>query len=647
MSVTLVVENGIAVVTLDNPPVNALGQEQRQGLLDAVQRLDADPAVDAVVLICAGRTFVAGADVREFGQPPRAPFLPDVIARIERAAKPWLAAIHGTALGGGLELALACRWRVALDSARLGLPEVTLGIVPGAGGTVRTTRLAGVETALDLATTGKPMAALRAQAAGLLDHLVTGTAQDLRGVAIDFARAALDAPWPLLACERPVQAPDEAFWLAQRARVARAARGAQAPLRALECVRSATEDGFDTALAHERATFVELRDSAEAAALRHVFFAERAAPRPAALRDISPRPVQGAGVIGGGTMGAGIAAALADAGLSVVMVERDADALAQGLGRIDALYARMQAQGRITAAEAGVRRGRVTGALEYAALAGADLVIEAVFEDIDVKRAVFAALGRHCRRDAVLATNTSYLDPRGFLLDLPQPERALGLHFFSPAQVMKLLEIIPLPQTAPEVLATGFALAQRLGKVPVQAGICDGFIGNRILKRYRAAAEDLVRAGLAVADIDRAMRDFGMAMGPFEAQDMGGLDIAWMQRKAARGRGEVVPQALADLLVEAGRKGQKAGAGWYDYRDGVAQASAHVAALLAPHVMPAPRPGVVDPAAMLVAAMADEGRAILAEGLARSAADIDLVLIHGYGFPRWRGGPMFLTGTTG
>lgn len=647
MSVTVSIDDGIAIVMLDNPPVNALGREQRQGLLDAAERLDVNPLVHAVVLICAGRTFVAGADVREFGQPPHAPFLPDVIARIETSAKPWTAAIHGTALGGGFELALSCRFRVALESARVGLPEVTLGIVPGAGGTVRTTRLAGVETALDLVTTGKPMAAGRALAAGLLDQLIPGALADLRVAALDFARRALAAPLPPLAVDRLVHVPDAAFWQAQQQRVARAARGALAPFRALDCVRRAAEGDFQGALAHERSTFLELRESAQAAALRHVFFAERAAPRPKALRDVSPRTVNQVGVIGGGTMGAGIAAALADAGLSVVMIERDAAALEHGLARIDGLYARAHAQGRISAPEVAARRGRITGAVDYAALAGADLVIEAVFEDPQVKRAVFAALGRYCRPDAVLATNTSYLDPRSFLQDVIHPERLIGLHFFSPAQVMRLLEIIPLPQTSPEALATAFALAQRLRKMPVQAGICDGFIGNRILKRYRAAAEDLLRAGASVAQIDAAMRDFGMAMGPFEAQDMGGLDIAWMQRKVAREAGADIPLALGDILVDAGRKGQKVGAGWYDYApDGRAPLpSDAVANLLAPHVLRSDPPE--DIAETLVAAMADEGRAILHEGIAQSSSDIDLVLIHGYGFPRWRGGPMFHTGTLG
>jgi len=637
-------DGGIAVLTLDNPPVNALGQEVRAALMAAAERLDADAEVRAVVLICAGRTFIAGADVREFGQPPQPPHLPDLVARIEAAAKPWVAAIHGQALGGGLEVALGCRFRIATAQAKLGLPEVTLGIVPGAGGTVRTPRAVGLEAAVPLVTGGRPVTAARAKALGLIDAIADG---DLRSAAIAFARDALARPLPPPLRDRPVAAPPEGFWEAAERDVARTARGASAPAHVLACLRKAAEGGFDDALAFERETFLALRGTEEAAALRHVFFAERAAPRPAVLKGVTPRPVASAAVIGGGTMGAGIVAALRDAGLPAVLVERDAAALEAGLARVTGIFDAAVARGRLEAAAAAVRMAGVTGATDHAALADTDLVIEAVFEDLVVKRAVFAEASAVCRPDAILATNTSYLDPRAIAEGLPGPERFLGLHFFSPANVMKLLEIVPTSDTAPEVLAAGFALAARLGKVPVQAGICDGFIGNRILKRYRAAAEGLLRAGVPIADIDAAMRSFGMAMGPFEVQDLGGLDIAFLQREAARARGEAVPEALADILVRAGRKGQKTGGGWYDYAPGSRrpQPSPAVAELIAPHVVPAPAPD--DIAARLIAEMAEEGAAILAEGIAGSAADIDLVEIHGYGFPRHRGGPMFLAAARG
>ncbi|MGH2343210.1 3-hydroxyacyl-CoA dehydrogenase NAD-binding domain-containing protein [Segnochrobactraceae bacterium EtOH-i3] len=642
MTVTIARDGAIAVVTVDNPPVNALNRALRAALIAAADELDADPAVSAVVLMCAGRTFIAGADVSEFGRPPEPPHLPEVIARIESAAKPWVAAIHGSALGGGLEVALGCRFRVALPSASLGLPEVTLGIVPGSGGTVRTPRLIGWDAAVDLVTTGKPVKAEKARALGLVDALIDG---DLATGARAFAADALTRPLPPRVRDRtPAEAPAE-FWTTRAQAVARSARGAAAPLRALACLKTAAETDLDTALAFERATFLELRGSTQAAALRHIFFAERAAPRPAHLKDVTPRPLRSVGVVGGGTMGAGIAAALRDAGVPVLLIERDAAALERGLANLKAIFDGAVARGRLSSEAAAARLAGVTGATEFAALADADLVIEAVFEEIGVKRAVFAELGRVCRANAVLATNTSYLDPRAIAEGVPGPERFIGLHFFSPANVMKLLEIVPVPETAPDVLATGFALARLLGKIPVEAGICDGFIGNRILKRYRAAAEHLVRTGVAIAAVDAAMRGFGMAMGPFEAQDLGGLDIAFLQREGARARGEAVPEMLGDVLVRAGRKGQKTGGGWYDYTPGDRrpQPSAAVAALLTGHITPGPERTAAEIADFLVGEMAAEGEAILTEGIARTPADIDLVEVHGYGFPRWLGGPMFHT----
>lgn len=641
--VSIARDGDIAIVTVNNPPVNALGQAVRQGLWDAVATLDADDSLRAVVLTCAGRTFIAGADVREFGKPPVEPHLPDVVARIEGAAKPWCAAIHGSALGGGFEVAMGCRWRVALDTAQIGLPEVSLGIIPGASGTVRTPRLAGVPAAVDLVTSGKPVRAAKARQMGLIDAVIDG---DLTAAAVAFLRDALTRDLPPPASQRPISAPDAGFWDQAREQVAKSAKGAAAPLAALDQIRFAAEHDFDDAMARERQTFITLRDSDQAAALRRIFFAERAATRPDSIRGVTPRPITRVGVIGGGTMGAGITAALRDAGLPVVLIERDDDALARGMANLTAIFDGGLKRGKLTATTHAERLAGVTPSTDYAALADADLVIEAVFEDLAVKRAVFAELARVCRPDAVLATNTSYLDPRAIADGVTGPERVIGLHFFSPANIMKLLEIVPTPNTAPDVLATAFALAARLKKMPVQAGICDGFIGNRILKRYRNAAESLLREGVAVAEIDGAMRDFGMAMGPFQMTDLAGLDIGYLQRKAARERGEDVPPALADLLVEAGRKGQKTGGGWYDYTEGdrKPRPSAAVAELLAPHVA-APNPMPRDQiAARLVGEMAAEGQAILDEGIAASATDIDLVKIHGYGFPRWRGGPMFVAG---
>jgi 3-hydroxyacyl-CoA dehydrogenase len=644
MTVSIDRDGEVAVVKVDNPPVNALGQALRQALWDAVGTLDADPAIRAVVLICAGRTFIAGADVTEFGKPPMPPHLPDLVDRLEQTAKPWVAAIHGSALGGGLEVAMGCRFRVALESASLGLPEVTLGIVPGASGTVRTPRLAGVAAAVELVTTGRPVKAPKALSMGLIDAVVGG---DLRAEALAFARLALTLSLPQPSSTRPVTSPEPAWWDEQRKAIAKGARGEAAPLRALDCLRMAAEKPFAEAMAFERATFLDLRASDQAAALRYVFFSERAAPKPAHL-DAKPRDIRTTAVIGGGTMGAGIAAALRDAGLPVILIERDEEAVQRGLSNLRSIFDGAVKRGKLTEAQAQARMGGVIAGSDYALLADTDLVIEAVFEDLAVKRAVFTQLGQTCRADAILATNTSYLDPRRIAEGLPHPERFIGLHFFSPANVMKLLEIVPTPVTSQETLATGFALARSLNKIPVQAGICEGFIGNRILKHYRAAAEALVRQGTPIAAIDAAMRGHGFAMGPFEAQDLGGLDIAFLQREGARASGQDVPETLGDILVRAGRKGQKTGGGWYDYAPGdrTPQPSAVTATLLANHISTGPTLTAEGIAARLTGAMADEGRAILAEGIALKASDIDLVEVHGYGYPRWRGGPMFASDPT-
>ncbi|HEV7306993.1 3-hydroxyacyl-CoA dehydrogenase NAD-binding domain-containing protein [Ensifer sp.] len=641
MIVAITRENAVAVVTIDNPPVNALSQAVRQGLVDAVLELDADSAVTAVVLICAGRTFIAGADVSEFGKPPLPPHLPDVVATIEGAKKPWVAAMHGSALGGGLEVALGCAYRVAVASANLGLPEVKLGLIPGAGGTVRLPRLVGPAAAVDLATGGNPVGAKKAEALGLVDTLIAG---DLRAGAIAFASDVATKPRPQPISRRAVTAVEPGFWEDAETAVAAKARREIAPLKALASVRKASEADFSTAMAFERETFLELRGSEQAAALRHVFFAERAAPRPPELAGITPREIRSAAVIGGGTMGAGIAAALRDAGLPVVLIERDQAAVERGLANVRAIYDGSVKRGRMTEALAEERMAGITGGDDYDLLADTDLVIEAVFEDLAVKRAVFEKLSSACRPDAVLATNTSYLDPAAISEGVSHPERFLGLHFFSPAHVMKLLEIVPTGATAPEVLATGFALARLLAKIPVRAGICDGFIGNRLLKVTRAQAERLLLSGATPSAVDAAMRAFGLPMGPFEAQDLGGLDIAAFQRKAARERGEIPFAPVAERLCALGRLGQKTGGGWYDYQPGdrAPKPSETVAGILAEMVDGKPQRtwSETEIADAILLPMVNEATRILQERVAVRAADIDLVKIHGYGFPRWRGGPM-------
>ncbi len=566
MVVNITRDGDIAVVTVDNPPVNALGQALRQGLWDAVATLDAAADVRAVVLICAGRTFIAGADVTEFGKPPVPPHLPDLVDRIEGAAKPWVAAIHGSALGGGLEVAMGCRFRVALETAALGLPEVGLGIVPGASGTVRTPRLVGAAAAVELVTTGRPVKAERARAMGLVDAVVTG---DLRTAAVAFARTALEAPLPLPVSARPVTAPDAAWWEDQHAAIAARAKGELAPLRALDCLRVAAERPFAEALAHERATFLALRGSDQAAALRHIFFAERAAPRPSHVT-AAPRPLRSAAVIGGGVRGAGLASALRSAGLSVVLVADD---------------------------DAAVLRGPQTGGPSTKAMAerigDADLVIVAA-EGALAMPAVLGRLGGMCRADAVLAVPTGAGDPHRTAEPVPTPARVLGLNLFGPTAGVALLEIVPTAATAPETLATGFALARALGRILVQTGLGGGSIGHRLLRRTRAAAEDLIRQGLAPATVDAAMRAYGFALGPFEAWDGGDpVNVAAMPGQGTPGRAD-----LSDA----------------------------------------------DIAARLTAAMAEEGRALLDEGVALRSSDIDLVAVHGHGYPRWRGGPMFEAG---
>jgi len=641
MTVTITRETAIAVVTVDNPPVNALSQALRQTLVEAVAELDADVAVKAVVLICAGRTFIAGADVNEFGKPPQPPHLPDVVARIEGAKKPWVAAIHGSALGGGLEVALGCAYRVAVAAASLGLPEVKLGIIPGAGGTVRLPRLIDPAAAVELVTSGSPVVAKKAQALGLIDAMIDG---ELRAGAIAFATEIAGKPLPQPISGRAVPAVGAGFWEGAEKAVAAKAKREVAPLRALASVRKASETDFESAMAFERETFLELRGSEQATALRHVFFAERAAPRPPELAGVAPRDLRSAAVIGGGTMGAGIAAALRDAGLPVLLVERDDAAVERGLANIRAIFEGSVKRGRITPEVATERMTSVTGSDDYGLLADTDLVIEAVFEDLAVKRAVFEKLSAVCRPDAVLATNTSYLDPGLISEGVARPERFLGLHFFSPAHVMKLLEIVPTEATAPEVLATGFSLARLLGKIPVRAGICDGFIGNRVLKATRAQAERLLLSGATPSAVDTAMRAFGLSMGPFEAQDLGGLDIAAFQRKAARERGETPYAPVADRLCAIQRFGQKSGGGWYDYVPGdrAPKLSEAVAAIIAEEAAGQPQ-RTWDEASItdaIILPMVNEATRILGERVALRSADIDLVKIHGYGFPRWRGGPM-------
>ena len=649
MPVTIEPRGTLALVVIDNPPVNATAQAVRAGLAAAADRIDADPAIRGVVLICRGRTFVAGGDVAEFDAEPQPPHLPDVVARIEGATTPWLAAMHGAALGGGLELALGCRWRVAAPGTRLGLPEVTLGLIPGAGGTVRLPRVIPLDLATRTACLGAPMSAETAAAAGLLDAVLDG---GLEAGALNFLGAALDKPLPPRTLVRPAPAdPGPEFWQDQRAAATKTHRGQTAPGLALDAVRGAVERPAAEALARERQIHLHLRTTAESRALRHIFFAERAALKPPV--DAASGALDAAGVVGGGTMGAGIAVAFLNAGLPVTLLERDQTALDRGLAAIDRILGGAVARGRLSQADHDTRRARLTGTLDPAGLGVADVVVEAVFEDLEVKRAVFRQLDTACKPGAVLATNTSYLDPNAIAAATRRPDAVVGLHFFSPAHVMTLLEVVKTDAVAPRTVATAWALARRLGKTPVLAGVCDGFIGNRILTVFRREAERLLLAGASPADVDGAMRGFGMPMGPFEMQDLAGLEIGAAMRAAARARGQTVFAPISDRLMAAGRLGQKVGRGWYDYAEGdrLPRPSDAVAQIIAEEAAQA---GAVREALgtdaiqqRVLGPMAEEGRAIVADGIAASPTAVDLVQVLGFGFPRWRGGLMHWAETTG
>jgi 3-hydroxyacyl-CoA dehydrogenase len=623
--------DGIAVIRVDNPPVNAISAAVREGLLEAVRAVSADAAVRGVVLLGAGRGFLAGADLRELEQPPREPDPARVVAAIEACPRPWLAVIHGYALGGGLEVAMACRWRIATLDAKLGLPEAGLGLVPGAGGTQLLPRLVGIEQALRLAGSGRPVPGAEAEALGLVDALAAG---DLRAAALAFLRDRLAAGEPPpRTSERPV--PPHAAAAAERlmADIRRKARGAQAPVAAAGLVLDATRLPLAQGLAAERDAFRRLRDAPEARALRRLFFGAREALKVSGLAGVAPRPVHAVGVVGAGTMGSGIAIALLAAGHAVTVVEADEEALARGRTRIEAA-------GRAAPS------ARLSCTRELAALADSDLVVEAVFEDRTVKSELFRRLGGLVREGAVLATNTSYLDVAALAAASGRPRDVLGLHFFAPADVMRLIEVVRTPEVAPDVLATGLALGRRLGKVAVVAGNGEGFIGNRIWSFYRRQLEHLLEDGASPYEIDAAMTAYGFPMGPFAVFDLSGLDIALAQRRrraAARPMGERCSR-IPDLLGARGRLGRKTGAGWYRYVDGRPEPDPAVLALIEAErrvLGIAPRRfTAAEIQARARAAMVDEAARIVGEGVA-SAVAVDLVLVHGYAFPAWRGGPLF------
>jgi 3-hydroxyacyl-CoA dehydrogenase len=638
--------DGVRLIEIDNPPVNATSRAVRAALLEAIVAADADPAVKAVVIAAAGRTFVAGGDIAEFGKPPMEPHLPDVYARIEAMTKPVVVAWHGTALGGGCELGLAAHARVISADAKLGLPEVKLGLVPGAGGTQRLPRLVGAPAAAEIIASGRMVGAVEAKALGLVDEIADG---DLRAAALARARALAGAARRRTA-ERQVPAFDAAALDAAVATVLRRARGQAAPGEAVRLVRLASEAPLAEGLAEERRTFLRLMAGEQSAALRHVFFAEREVSKRPDLPSGAARTVDAVGVIGAGTMGAGIAVALLDAGCSVTVVETSEEALARGRDRIAGLFERGVKSGRIDAATAAGRLGRCRFAVDSSALAATDLVVEAVFEDMAVKQELLRRLEPSLRPETIIATNTSYLDVDAMGDVLARPERFVGLHFFSPANVMKLLEIVRAAKTDADTLATALAVGKRLGKIAVVAGVCDGFIGNRILARYREECEFMLEEGALPAEVDAAFEGYGFAMGPFAVSDLAGLDISWARRKrlAATRPADARYVPIADRLCELGRFGQKSGAGWHAYVDGRREVDPLVEEMVRRHAAATGRAqrrfSADDIMARVLDAMGAEGERILAEGVAARPLDIDLVLIHGYGFPPHKGGPMFQRG---
>ena len=654
-STSYAVHGPVAVVTLNNPPVNGLGHALRSGIVAALDQALADPQVQAIVLTGSARAFSGGADVREFGTPKagQEPTLPSVIRALDGATKPVVAAIAGVCLGGGLELALGCHYRVAAPDASLGLPEVKLGLLPGAGGTQRLPRLIGLEPALNMIVSGQPVPANAFAGTPLVHALIEG---DLVEGAVAFAAqvAARGEPLPRARDLKVKQPNADAFLQFARNTVAAASKPFPAPLQCVEAVAASLKP-FDEGLQTERTLFQALMQTPESRALRHVFQAERAAAKVPGLPEGTVlRPIARVGVIGAGTMGGGITMNFLNAGIPVVLLEMKQEALDRGLATIRKNYENSMKKGKLKPEQVEQRMGLITPTLEYAALKDADLIVEAVFEEMGVKEAVFRQLDAVAKPGAILASNTSYLDIDRIATFTRRPQDVIGLHFFSPANVMRLLEIVRGAQTAPDVLATSLQLAKQIKKVAVVSGVCDGFIGNRMLARYGAAAQGLINAGALPQQIDGALQKFGLAMGPFRMGDLAGLDIGWAtrKRKAVEAGVEMKP-IVADKLCEAGRFGQKTGAGWYRYEAGNrtplpdSVTEQLIADYRAAHGITPRKISDEEIVERCIFALVNEGARILEEGIAARASDIDLVYLNGYGFPLHRGGPMLYADTVG
>ena len=644
MSVEISLQGDVAVITINNPAVNALGHAVRAGIAAQIAAANADPAVKAIVLTGAGRFFSAGADITEFGKTPQEPLLPAVCQAIEDSAKPVVAALPGPALGGGCELTLSCHARVALAGAEVGLPEIKLGLIPGASGTQRLPRLIDAKTAFAIMLGGEPLKAKKALEAGILDAVVES---DVVAAAVAHARNLIGKPLRRTGALTIPAEQREAFEAAAAAALKKDPESPNVPAL-VECVRAAFDKPFAEAMKFEREQFMRLIKDERSIALRHVFFAERGAARVAdAPKDTKARNVAKVAIVGAGTMGGGIAMSFVAAGLPVILIENDEEALTRGVSRVAGNYDFSVSRGSMTEARKAELMGRIDGRVGLEAAADADLIIEAVFEEMGVKKDVFGKLDKIAKPGAILATNTSYLNVDDIAAATSRPADVVGLHFFSPANVMKLLEIVRAKQTAPDVLVAAVALARKIGKMPVVVGNCHGFVGNRMLARRSQQVERLLTEGALPQQVDAALRSFGFRMGPCAMSDLAGLDISWRMRKAT---GQKAP--VADALCEAGRFGQKAGRGYYLYQDGrTPTPDPEVEQLL---IQVSQAQGVTRRAIdeeeitqRLIYPMINEGARILAEGIAARSADIDVVWVHGYNFPRWRGGPMHFADQVG
>jgi 3-hydroxyacyl-CoA dehydrogenase len=643
------VRNDIGIIFIDNPPVNAISVGVRETLIEGVKKLAADPALKAGIVICAGRTFMAGADITEFGKPPLSPSLPEALDALEGSAKPIVAAIHGTALGGGLEVSLACDYRVALASAQVGLPEVKLGILPGAGGTQRLPRLIGVEKALDVIVSGDPIPASVAHKSGIIDQIVDG---DLLEGALAFAAELVKSGQgkrKIRDLKVDTASLPADFFEAAKKRIAKEKRNLFAPQQIVETVKAAATLPFDEGLKKERELFIACQQNSQSKALQHVFFAERQAGNiPNLPKGTKTREIKSVGIIGAGTMGGGIAMNFANVGIPVIVLEVQQDFLDKGLGIVRKNYENTAKKGKLTSEQVEQRVGLIKGTLSYDDLKDVDLVIEAVFETMAIKREVFGKLDQVCKPGAILASNTSYLSIDEIADSTSRPGDVVGMHFFSPANVMKLDEIVRGAKTSPDVLATALEIAKKIKKVGVVAGNKNGFIGNRMLSGYGYHAQVMLLEGATPEQIDTALRNFGMPMGPLQMGDLAGLDIGYKSRKdrdpsTYDGRAT----KIADLLVEAGRLGQKTSAGYYDYAPGdrtprpspvVAEIIATVAKEMGFKQRTFTEQEIVE---RCLLPLFNVGCDVLEEGVAYRASDIDIVYLYGYGFPAYRGGPMF------